>query len=99
MRLSTLLNHCEQIRKCRIEDNQPSGVLESIAQQSQQILVHLEHIKHDLIETALSGNVIDRSVELLEAVKRANAPLVDLEYGRIAGDDERQTAQLLDEMR
>lgn len=79
--------------------DEPSGILESIAQQSQQILVHLEHIKHDLIETTLSGNVLDLAVELLEAVKRANAPLVDLKHGWIAGDDERQAAQLLDEMR
>lgn len=77
----------------------PACVLESIAEQHQQVLVHLEHVENELIEAALGGNVAYLFVEFLERMKRDNASLVDLEHRRIACHNERQAAQLFDEMR
>lgn len=52
-----------------------------------------------MIEVALGAKVLDVALELLERVKRRDASLVYLEHGRIARHNERQAAQLLDEVR
>ena len=54
-----------------------SRVLEAVAEQREQVLVHLEHLEDELVEALLGANVAYLLVELVERAERAYDALLD----------------------
>lgn len=71
-------------------------VLETVAQQRQQVLIHLQHLEHQMIKTTLGIYVLDVLFEILKTMERVYASLVNLQHGRIARHNEGQLTQDLD---